>query len=135
MSAPTFKLQTQPTHNMIIILIGCYFFPIFIAAFRSHPNSGAVFIVNLFLGWTFLGWVISLAMACSSIRREVRQIEVRLIAQQPIPLALAKPVSVPVIENHITATDKLYDLSHPAPPKTHWEKVDSSDDELCKWAT
>jgi hypothetical protein len=31
-----------------------------IAGFRRHPNKGAIIIFNLFLGWTFIGWVVAL---------------------------------------------------------------------------
>lgn len=37
-----------------------YFLPTIIAALRSHPSAGAIFAVNLFLGWTFIGWVLAL---------------------------------------------------------------------------
>ena len=40
-----------------------YFLPSFIAYSRKHLNLGAVFVANLLLGWTFLGWVISLVWA------------------------------------------------------------------------
>ena len=33
-----------------------YFLPSIIA--RHKPNSGPVFIINLFLGWTLIGWVV-----------------------------------------------------------------------------
>ena len=39
-----------------------------ITAWRRHvPNVGAVFVVNLFLGWTVIGWIIALAMAVRSV--------------------------------------------------------------------
>lgn len=50
-------------------LLGIYFLPIIIAGARSHHNQGPIFIINLFLGWTFIGWVIALAMAASTIRK------------------------------------------------------------------
>jgi hypothetical protein len=28
------------------------------------PNKGSTIVVNVFLGWTFIGWVVALAMAC-----------------------------------------------------------------------
>lgn len=34
-----------------------YFVPAFIAFRRGHRNRGAILALNLFLGWTFLGWV------------------------------------------------------------------------------
>ena len=38
-----------------------YFLPSIVAGRRNHSNSSAIVIVNLFLGWTFLGWVVALA--------------------------------------------------------------------------
>lgn len=50
--------------GMLIILGLClYFLPSFIAYRRKHLNLGAVFVANLFLGWTFLGWVLCLVWA------------------------------------------------------------------------
>lgn len=47
----------------IIIVIILYFLPAIVAVTR-RAHAGPVIVVNLFLGWTFLGWVVSLAMAC-----------------------------------------------------------------------
>lgn len=44
-----------------LLILGCYFLPTIVALSRSHPNSGAIVVINLFLGWTFIGWVVSLA--------------------------------------------------------------------------
>lgn len=67
-----------------LVLIGillCYLLPSVIAYVRDHRNSIPIFIVNLFFGWTLLGWVICLAWAFSSditeSRRIVRQVSVR----------------------------------------------------------
>lgn len=48
--------------GLLILLIGvlAYFLPTIIAASRGHRNAAAIFMLNLFLGWTFLGWVVSL---------------------------------------------------------------------------
>jgi hypothetical protein len=52
-----------------VVIGGCiYFLPALVAARRRHHNQGAVFVVNLFLGWTFIGWVVALAMAASAVR-------------------------------------------------------------------
>jgi hypothetical protein len=37
-----------------------YFLPTVIAVARSHRNTFGVFITNLLLGWTAIGWVGSL---------------------------------------------------------------------------
>lgn len=49
---------------VIILLLGAvtfYFLPTMIACMRKHPNALPIFVVNLFLGWTLLGWVVTLA--------------------------------------------------------------------------
>ena len=40
-----------------------YFFPSMVG--RHKANAFAIFIFNLFLGWTFLGWVLALVWACT----------------------------------------------------------------------
>ncbi len=45
----------------LLFIVGLYFLPWFIAG--NKPQSASVFVVNLFFGWTFIGWVIALAMA------------------------------------------------------------------------
>jgi hypothetical protein len=50
-----------------VLLIGTiYFTPLLVAVMRKAPNTGSVFVINLFLGWTLVGWVVSLAMAARS---------------------------------------------------------------------
>jgi hypothetical protein len=39
------------------VLAVLYFLPSYIASRRNHRNLVALFVANLFLGWTFLGWV------------------------------------------------------------------------------
>jgi hypothetical protein len=55
--------------NLTTALLGLgalvYFIPSIVAGSRHTLNSGAVVVVNLFLGWTFIGWVVALAMASS----------------------------------------------------------------------
>ena len=49
-----------------ILLLGgllLYFAPSLIAQNRAHRNLLAVFLLNLFLGWTFVGWVVALVWA------------------------------------------------------------------------
>ena len=41
-------------------------FPTIIAVLRHNSNMAMVAILNTFLGWTFLGWVVSLALAFSA---------------------------------------------------------------------
>jgi hypothetical protein len=47
-----------------------YFAPILIASARRVTGIGAVVVINVFLGWTLLGWVAALAMAIGMKREE-----------------------------------------------------------------
>ncbi|MGO9410831.1 MAG: superinfection immunity protein [Spirochaetia bacterium] len=48
---------------VLLIVIFLYFLPFFVALMRSHKNAAAIFVLNLLLGWTFIGWVIALVWA------------------------------------------------------------------------
>ncbi|MCP3471393.1 superinfection immunity protein [Bradyrhizobium sp. CCGUVB1N3] len=56
---------------VLAILIGCYFFPTLIALGRRHRNTLAIFLLNLFLGWTFCGWIASLVWAATAVKRRI----------------------------------------------------------------
>lgn len=43
-----------------------YMLPWMVAALRGKSNHWGVFWLNLLLGWTLLGWVVALVMACMS---------------------------------------------------------------------
>ena len=45
----------------ILILIGVYFIPGLVGS--NKRNAGAIWMLNLFLGWTLVGWVIALVWA------------------------------------------------------------------------
>jgi hypothetical protein len=51
---------------VVLIVIGLYFLPTIVAYSRKVPNMGSVLVINLFLGWTFIGWVVAMAMAARS---------------------------------------------------------------------
>lgn len=54
----------------ILLLGGIYFLPTVVAVRRDIIGMGGVFVVNLLLGWTFLGWVISLAWAAGGRKND-----------------------------------------------------------------
>jgi hypothetical protein len=58
-----------------------YFVPSIVAGSRHTVNAGGVFVVNLLLGWTFIGWVIALAMAAGGTTRE--QLGARQVGPAP----------------------------------------------------
>jgi hypothetical protein len=53
----------------VFILIGFYFLPTTVAVSRKVSDQGSVAVINFFLGWTLVGWVVALAMACRSRTR------------------------------------------------------------------
>ena len=57
----------------VILLVGgaIYFLPTIVASERKIVGVGGVFVLNLFLGWTLLGWVIALAWAAGGAKKEV----------------------------------------------------------------
>ena len=52
-----------PALVFIIIGLAVYFIPSGMAVLREHSQLPALFLLNLFLGWTFLGWVAALVWA------------------------------------------------------------------------
>jgi Superinfection immunity protein len=57
---------------LAIWIIGVYSLPSIIAMSRKMPHVRSVILTNVFLGWTFAGWVVALRMACQSKTRPLR---------------------------------------------------------------
>jgi hypothetical protein len=54
------------------VIVGLLLYPVpgFVASYRCHSNEMAIWVLNLFLGWTFVGWVIALVWALTdNVRR------------------------------------------------------------------
>lgn len=51
------------------ILLFIYFFPFIVAGAREAVGVWGVFVLNLFLGWTLLGWIIALAWAAGGAKK------------------------------------------------------------------
>ena len=45
---------------IIIVIFGLYLLPVLISFLRRNKNWLAIFLLNLFLGWTGIGWVVVL---------------------------------------------------------------------------
>jgi hypothetical protein len=46
-----------------IMAFFAYFLPAFVAYGRNHNNAAAILVLDFFLGWSFVGWVIALVWA------------------------------------------------------------------------
>jgi hypothetical protein len=54
---------------LVALLVIPYWVPTIVAFVRKHPSRGAILALNLFLGWTFVGWVVSFVWAVSDNAR------------------------------------------------------------------
>ncbi|TLU83895.1 MAG: superinfection immunity protein [Chlorobium sp.] len=47
------------SHELVVLLylLGAYFLPFIVAVGLAHPRKLAIFVLNLFAGWTFFGWL------------------------------------------------------------------------------
>ncbi len=46
-----------------LALVAVYFIPTIIAAYKKHPQILWIFLINLFFGWSVIGWIIPLLWA------------------------------------------------------------------------
>lgn len=51
---------------VLVLLLALYFLPTIIAMNRNHNNLGPIFLLNLLLGWTLVGWVVALAWSVAN---------------------------------------------------------------------
>ena len=49
----------------VVIPVLLYISPTIAAKRRNHNNYGSILILNLFLGWTLIGWIAALVWAAS----------------------------------------------------------------------
>ena len=49
-----------------LIALAFYFLPTIIANSRNVHSRGGILMLNLFLGWTFIGWVVALNWALTA---------------------------------------------------------------------
>ncbi len=58
--------------EFLLISALLYFIPAIVAIARKHHNAMAIFLTNLFLGWTFIGWIVALIWSFTSVERRER---------------------------------------------------------------
>ena len=52
----------------LLIMLATYFLPTIIAIVRNKANLVGILLVNLFLGWSVIGWIVALVWAVSTER-------------------------------------------------------------------
>jgi hypothetical protein len=68
----------------ITVMLCLYLIPSVVAIIRKVPNIGSVIVINVFLGWSIIGWVVALAMAARSTP-PVHQVIVHQHEAPPVP--------------------------------------------------
>ena len=48
---------------VLVVTVGLYLLPTIQAIRRKQPNTTAIIIVNVALGWTLVGWVVAMVWA------------------------------------------------------------------------
>ncbi|SEN96206.1 T4 immunity holin family protein [Rhodospirillales bacterium URHD0017] len=75
---------------ILIVAAVFYMLPWMLAAARGRRNSGAIFALNLFLGWSVVGWVVALVWTLSSEDRAPAP-----VAAKPKTDWLGRPMTKP----------------------------------------
>jgi hypothetical protein len=92
--------------GLAVIVVAAYFAPWLLAVLRRHHNAGAIFIINLFLGWTLLGWIVALVWSMTAVqprfqrnafagKAETNPAGIRLLANECPRVSLAGGVPAP----------------------------------------
>ena len=58
------------TFFILLLFLAAYFLPALTASMHEKRASGAIFALNLLLGWTLLGWVIAFVWALVPDRKD-----------------------------------------------------------------
>lgn len=53
--------------HFLIFLGALYFLPAIIAALRHTHNATGILLLNIFLGWTVVGWLVAFLMSICSM--------------------------------------------------------------------
>ena len=61
---------------MGVAALAAYCLPIIVAWMRGHPNTAAIAILTVFLGWSLIGWAVALAWAFTAIEERLYRREV-----------------------------------------------------------
>ncbi len=100
---------------LILLVFPIYLLPTILAASRKNPSTGGIFVLNLFLGWTFLGWIGALIWAFSTKRSQSPTIIVNNTSQ---------PYSQEYKGGQTNANMQTPPEEKHATPITHQDKID-----------
>ena len=123
---------------LIIVGIALYFLPATIAISRHHHQAGAVFAINLLLGWTLIGWAVALAMSMSAKRQPpviVQQIiggAAPLLPSQPSLQGPAQPWTQAIAESP-PSHPVSQPMAPPSGPPAGWYADPQTPGQMRRW--
>lgn len=65
--------------SVLVFILCMFFLPSIVAGLRGHQSTVAIFVLNLLLGWTVIGWIVAFIWSLSAVWRPPHTI----IVQQP----------------------------------------------------
>lgn len=77
-------MEFGPLIVILGIALAIYFVPWIVAANRGHPSIFPIAILNIFAGWTFVGWVIALVWACTGKAASEREADNIIMNPNPV---------------------------------------------------
>lgn len=86
-----------------------YLLPTYEAWKRDHKSLSSIALLNIFLGWTVIGWIVAIVWACKSQVQDVAVVHAYSAPSAPAPAPA--PASAPVPAPASTVTDELRKLA------------------------
>lgn len=87
----------------VVIVIAFYLLPTIIAVRRKKANSTTIILINIFLGWLLVGWIVALIMALSDDPRPTQIIVNNRVSsdriENPVMTASVPPVQQSIPNN------------------------------------
>lgn len=98
--------------------VGFYFLPTYEANIRRQPNMTSIVVLNVFLGWTLVGWVVAMVWGCADRQSVTGSSQPdfydRSPASAPLHAASSRQVfgpitapvkaDIPVVQPHVVST-------------------------------
>ena len=102
---------------MLIFMVLCYFIPTVIGLLRGHKDAPAIAAINILLGWSVVGWLVSFIWALSDPRgRNAAQTLVINTAQHNVaasPPPIAPPPHIMPSDQDTAFWDSMTNKSDP----------------------
>lgn len=80
---PDHAITPDQAYGYLFLMVVIYFLPAIVARVNHHTNTAAIFVLNLALGWTVLGWIGALVWAVMASQRTPAQPQPVIAVLQP----------------------------------------------------